>query len=470
MGTRFAVVAMTLAAGVLVARCSACTNHGGETDPDVRDTHVVPVPEPEEAVHVLPPGARVPPDPECFDQGMPACCACGTCNCDCYSDGECDDSNPCTQDHCGFAGNTFACEHRVRECPGGMACDRRLGTCQPAPFSGCDPEGWYDECPAGTACDYDTGLCAGDGLAGYPCVVDADCRAGLCLADRDGWACAESCVDSCADPAYRCGLVLAGGEPAYYCLPRWPNLCRPCRADAECQAADGYTDDFCVDLGAEGSFCGADCAIQSCPDGYVCQHERDASGYEWPQCVPSNGVCECGARFALSGAATDCFVENEHGRCPGSRVCTADGLSDCDAPVPAEEACNGLDDDCDGHTDEGFADSDANGVPDCLEAAPCDEESLAEDCDGDGVPNGEDNCANAANPDQANWDLDNLGEGLGDLPGDACDADDDNDGTVDLEDCVPFDPAVYPGAVEICDGKDNSCDGVTDEGFPQGCE
>ena len=29
-----------------------------------------------------------------------------------------------------------------------------------------------------------------------------------------------------------------------------------------------------------------------------------------------------------------------------------DGLTDCDASVPAEESCNGLDDDCDEETDE----------------------------------------------------------------------------------------------------------------------
>ncbi|MEZ4464636.1 MAG: putative metal-binding motif-containing protein [bacterium] len=34
-------------------------------------------------------------------------------------------------------------------------------------------------------------------------------------------------------------------------------------------------------------------------------------------------------------------------------------------------------------------------------------------------------------------------------------------------DCDDADPALYPGADEVCDGADNDCDGHVDEGFDQ---
>ena len=41
--------------------------------------------------------------------------------------------------------------------------------------------------------------------------------------------------------------------------------------------------------------------------------------------------------------------------------------------------------------------------------------------------------------------------------------DSDADGSADLYDCADDDPAVYPGAPEICDGIDNDCNGVADD-------
>jgi len=52
------------------------------------------------------------------------------------------------------------------------------------------------------------------------------------------------------------------------------------------------------------------------------------------------------------------------------------------------------------------------------------------DADGDGIEDELDNCPNDANADQANYD--------GDLEGDVCDADDDNDGCLDVDDPTPF--------------------------------
>lgn len=44
--------------------------------------------------------------------------------------------------------------------------------------------------------------------------------------------------------------------------------------------------------------------------------------------------------------------------------------------------------------------------------------------------------------------------------------DHDGDGRSSKIDCDDDDPSVHPEAIELCDGKDNNCNGVTDEGCP----
>ena len=44
--------------------------------------------------------------------------------------------------------------------------------------------------------------------------------------------------------------------------------------------------------------------------------------------------------------------------------------------------------------------------------------------------------------------------------------DSDRDGSPDRLDCAPLNPAVHPGATEVCNGIDDNCNGTVDEGFP----
>lgn len=105
----------------------------------------------------------------------------------------------------------------------------------------------------------------------------------------------------------------------------------------------------------------------------------------------------------------DCTIKNGFGVCVGKTVCV-EGTLICDAPAPRPERCNGLDDNCDGATDEGF---------------PVDEKCYA----------GRGACRTVGK-----YRCSDDGESV------VCGA-------------VPIDPQS-----EICDdGQDNDCDGQTDE-------
>ncbi|MFO0751172.1 MAG: MopE-related protein [Myxococcota bacterium] len=102
-------------------------------------------------------------------------------------------------------------------------------------------------------------------------------------------------------------------------------------------------------------------------DAGTCWGLRTCNGADgWSACsapTPSAEVCDgvdnnCNlfTDENLSGTGGNCTVQNELGSCAGIQVCRGAAGFECVAPTPAAEICNFADDDCDGETDEGFAD------------------------------------------------------------------------------------------------------------------
>ena len=171
---------------------------------------------------------------------------------------------------------------------------------------------------------------------------------------------------------------------------------------------------------------------------------------------------------------------------PAGTVPNADDCDDADGAVSpgAVEVCNGVDDDCNGDTDEGldgtwYADSDGDGFGDPdLMLEGCDPGDgfvdVAGDCN-DGLPDVHPDAEEVCNERDDNCDgsvdegvtsvyfADGDGDGFGRLdatteacfepPGYAAAAGDCDDGQ----------PSVNPGAVELCNTLDDNCDGVVDE-------
>lgn len=152
----------------------------------------------------------------------------------------------------------------------------------------------------------------------------------------------------------------------------------------------------------------------------------------------------------------------------------------------ATELCNGIDDDCDGNTDEDivsqnyYADNDGDGYGsstllgsfciapansslnnlDCNDNNASIRPGAAEVCDG--IDNDCDGSIDEGMMNTFYFDNDGDGYGNNSVTVQACSA---PVGYVSLGgDCHDNNNAIHPGATELCDGVDNNCNGSTDEG------
>ncbi len=191
------------------------------------------------------------------------------------------------------------------------------------------------------------------GTFGASCKQNDECDSGYCIQGRNGKVCSKSCIEDCPS-GYLCAEQKGvGGDVGYLCLPKFLYLCDPCNGNSACNDP-GKSGNVCVSFGKAGSFCGIACDEVSpdCPSGYSCQQVVDGkTGLASSQCVREKGLCECSLRATQLALETTCTNQNLYGACTGSRNCEVGGLSQCKALVPKPEECNGIDDDCDSNTD-----------------------------------------------------------------------------------------------------------------------
>ena len=196
------------------------------------------------------------------------------------------------------------------------------------------------------------------GAAFCPCAENNECDSDWCIWTPEGKQCAEICVTNCPE-GFKCAQP-QGSDAVNLCVPRWGHLCDPCTESSTC-ASLGLDHPACVDQGAAGSFCGAPCVADTdCPSGYSCAVSKNSEGTQSKQCVRAQGTdCLCSQWAGESQLSTACFVDGPGGgQCAGTRSCTTEGLGDCTVPPTSEELCDGMDNDCDGSTDNGACDDD----------------------------------------------------------------------------------------------------------------
>ena len=298
-----------------------------------------------------------------------------------------------------------------------------------------------------------------------PCSSNSDCFSGFCVETMEGNVCTAKCLEEEDCPrGWQCAVCGSTGSDYQYCCV--PPFQTVCKP---CRS-----DQDCIpSVGALGKrFVCLDFGGEKgkfC--GVACENELNC---------PSDFVCaeitgvgkqcvpasgECPCTDNYKQYVTDCYKSNSYGKCYGTRTCD----TECNAKVPAPESCNLEDDDCNGKIDDN--------VP----SEPCPLSNTYGTCTGRTLcVNGEKICQGSyASPEVCNGTDDNCDgvtdEGFPDLDSDGIadcvDSDMDGDGVPNTEDNCPDVPNPAPQRDNDGDGKGDECDDDDDnDGVPDGAD
>ncbi|MBL8785644.1 MAG: putative metal-binding motif-containing protein, partial [Deltaproteobacteria bacterium] len=324
----------------------------------------------------------------------------------------------------------------------------------------CDADGdGFLDCATAGCCTADTafGDCEPTSAAANPWGVEPACEPCSDTVDQDCKGGDQACVDADSDGIADCSETTCGlDDPKVG--PGLPEVCDGKDNDCNSQTDEGLTLNYDGQTLGKGASCGRG----KCAGGLV---ECDASGglrcstesqrAESETCGNAidddcNGTTDEGCQLgdfdgdgvALPADCNDFDAGIFPGRA-GEPCCPKSAQGNAAAEAACDVDCSGQVTFCDA------GDLDGDGVTvnegDCDDTDPMVAPGKPERC-GDGI------------------DQDCFG---GDL---ACTGlvDADGDGWPATVDCDDGDDAVRPGATELCNGKDDDCDQLVDEGDPQG--
>ena len=301
-------------------------------------------------------------------------------------DGSADEGCRCRDgetDPCGI--NTGACEFGEQVCnngefgpcqggvnPGAEDCNGGDEDCDGTVDEGCVClEGTTDDCGQDVgACAFGTTTCAANGRWGS-CLGGVnpgaeDCSGGDEDCDGsvdEGCLCVEGVREACGESRGDCvqgtRTCLATGRFGG-CIgaigPDYQDICEGYN-DEDC---DGLTDEGCACINGNLTPCGSNvgacrAGTRNCVNGVlqVCLGEITPTG---ESCNGADDDCDTETDESYPDLGNACAVGIGFCRTVGVRVCRPDGSgTQCNAIAgnPRIEVCNGIDDNCDGTTDEG---------------------------------------------------------------------------------------------------------------------